>query len=674
MKSIQSIFDMSSLKKRSFYLTGTGTIAIFLLTLIFYTPALKNDFINWDDPTYVYENSNIQCLNSQSLYWMLTSLYEANWHPLTWLSHAIDYALWGLNPLGHHLTNIIIHGLNTLLIFLLVLQLMMKGKEAHRMPLLSKVPSSISRQALIVAGVASLLFGLHPLHVESVAWVSERKDLLCAFFFLLSILSYLSYTSSVVKRHRWTWFTTCLLSFILALMSKPMAVTLPLILLLLDIYPLNRLVSSSSKNISVLLEKIPFISFSIASSITTIIAQHSGGALATLERLPLADRLLNALRSLVFYLEKMSVPSKLVPFYPFPPHIHWLDLEYVISGILVLTITCSCLWMAKRKRYLFFTIWLYYVVTLLPVLGIIQVGTQAAADRYTYLPSLSIFLVVGIGVLWIFQRVALTGYKVLLRWFLLALICIIMFLLGQLTIKQIRVWRNSEILWSSVINTFPGRVPVAHNNLGLFYYGKGRFNEAIKEYRKALIINPNHPLAHYNLGISYGKAGRLDEAITEYKRALTINPHLAKAYINLGLVYVKEGRLDEAITNYKKAIVINPNYAMAHCNLGAAYGSKNMFDEAISECKKALAINPNYAEAHYNLGAAYANKGLMDKAIIECKKAIAINPNYSKAHYNLGITYYYKGNYKLALLHCDKAMELGYRVNPKLLESLKPYR
>ena len=693
------INDNDALKKRSYYLLGMGAIFIFLLTFMVYTPTLKNDFVNWDDAPYVFENNDIQFLHSQSLYWMLTSFYQSNWHPLTWLSHAIDHALWGLNPLGHHLTNIIIHGLNTLLIFLLVLQLMMKGKEAHRMPLLSEMPSSISRQALIVAGVTSLLFGLHPLHVESVAWVSERKDLLCAFFFLLSILSYLSYTSSVVKRHQWTWFTTCLLSFILALMSKPMAVTLPLILLLLDIYPLNRLVSSSSKNISVLLEKIPFISLSIASSITTIIAQHSGGALATLERLPLADRLLNALRSLVFYLEKMSVPSKLVPFYPFPPHIHWLDLEYVISGILVLTITCSCLWMAKRKRYLFFTIWLYYVVTLLPVLGIIQVGTQAAADRYTYLPSLSIFLVVGIGVLWIFQRVALTGYKVLLRWFLLALICIIMFLLGQLTIKQIRVWRNSEILWSSVINTFPGRVPVAHNNLGLFYYEKGRFNEAIKEYRKALIINPYYHLAHCNLGAVYGEKGMLDEAISEWNRALAINPKSVVAHYNLGMAYYKKGRLDEATFEYKQALVLKPRYAEAHYNLGLVYAKKGELNEAIAEYKQALAIkphdvevhthlgiayqekgelgnalyqykhaltfNPNYAEAHANLGAVYIKKGMFDEAITACNKALAINPNYAEPHCNLAIAYGSKNMLEKTISECKKALA----INPNFAEA-----
>jgi Tfp pilus assembly protein PilF len=625
-----------SLKKRSLYL---GAIFIFLLTLIVYTPTLKNDFVNWDDGRYVYENANIQSLNSKSLYWMLTSFHTGNWHPLTWLSHAIDYALWGLNPFGHHLTNIIMHGLNTLLVLFLVIRLMIKGKEADGMVSSFKMSFSISTQALIVAGVTALLFGLHPLHVESVAWVAERKELLCTFFVLLSILSYLLYVSSVVTRHRWIWFITCLLLFILALMSKPMAITLPLILLLLDIYPLNRLLHSPVRRLSIVWEKIPFFILIIVSSIVTIVAQHSWRAFRNLEQLNLDTRLLNALRALVFYLEKIMVPIKLVPFYPYPTHIHWLDLQYLLSALLVLAITGCCLWMVKRRNYLLFTVWSFYVFTLLPVLGIIQVGGQAAADRYTYLPSLSIFLLIAVGVSWVFKRGALIKQKFILGGLVLVIICIFIFL-GRLTIRQIRIWRNPEILWSFIINSFPGMVPIAHNNLGNTYDKMGRFNEAISEYKKALAINPN----------------------------------LAEAYVNLGSVYVEKGGFNEAISEYKKALAINPNFAEAHVNLGSVYEKKGRLDEAISECRKALGINPDLAAAHTNLGVAYHKKGELDEAILEYKQAIGIKPGYATAHDNLAIAYYSQGKYKLAIFHCDKAVELGGSVNPRLLQLLKPYR
>ena len=298
-----------------------------------YTPALKNDFVNFDDDEYVYENSYIRSLNLHALSWMLTAFHASNWHPLTWLSHATDYAIWGLNPFGHHLTNIILHGLNTLLVFLLVTQLMLIAKKLNLTPLSSHLFHSASVQSLIVASVTALLFGVHPLHVESVAWVAERKDLLCAFFFLLTLCSYLFYTSSIDIKNRRAWITACMVLASAALMAKPMAVTLPLLLLLLDLYPLKRIAFSEGthQNLRVLLEKIPFFLLSFISAILTILAQHAGRTLESLERLPLHFRLVNALHSPLFYLAKMLWPGGLVPFYPFPKTISVFDLTYYIN-------------------------------------------------------------------------------------------------------------------------------------------------------------------------------------------------------------------------------------------------------------------------------------------------------------------------------------------------------
>ena len=327
--------NKSSLSRRAKYTIVVWSISIFILTLSVYIPALNNDFV-WDDKEYISESTLIRSLDVDSLYRMFTSFSVGNWHPLTSLSHAIDYALWKLNPFGYHLTNIIIHGLNTLLVFLLVIQLVLREKKVYAIQPTSKTSLSFSTQSIAVAGITALLFGIHPLHVESVAWVSERKDLLCAFFVFLSLLYYLSYISSVFQKKRWFYFNTCLLFFVFALMSKPMAVTLPLILLLFDFYPLKRIrfySGKTSKQLPILSEKIPFFVLAVALSVVTIIAQKAGGAIENFERLPISFRLLNAINTLMLYLKKMVWPLELVPFYPYPNDNSILDAQYLISGI-----------------------------------------------------------------------------------------------------------------------------------------------------------------------------------------------------------------------------------------------------------------------------------------------------------------------------------------------------
>ena len=284
------------------------------------------------------------------------------------------------------------------------MQLLARGKTANAIASQSPKEPPNATTSLLAAGATAVLFGLHPIHVESVVWISERKDLLCALFYLLTISSYLTYTASSSERNRWFWLIVCFVLFILALMSKPMAVTLPLTLLLLDIYPVKRITFhplSTVQNLFPLLEKIPFLMLSIASTIITIMAQDAGGAVRSLDTFPLDARLLNATRALVFYLQKILFPLKLVPFYPFPTNLHWLEVEYFLSGMFVVAITAVCLWMLRQGKLFSFIAWSYYVITLLPVLGIIQIGGQAAADRYTYLPSLGIFILMGVGIAWI---------------------------------------------------------------------------------------------------------------------------------------------------------------------------------------------------------------------------------------------------------------------------------
>jgi tetratricopeptide (TPR) repeat protein len=575
-------------------------VFISLLTAIVYLPALKNQFV-WDDFTYVAQNSFIVSLNSTAFYKMLTAFYASNWHPLTWASHALDYAFWNLDPFGHHLTNIILHSANTFLVFFLVLQIV--SREINRQDTSSppSLPPLTSSKHLIVAAVTGLLFGIHPLHVESVAWIAERKDLLCALFVLLSILSYIPFTSSVTTKKRWIWFSICLLLFICALMSKPMAVTLPMVLLLLDFYPLRRFDRFTKGTVSILWEKIPFFVLSTASAIITIKAQRAGQAIVSFEHWDLGIRLLNALRSLTFYLEKMIVPYTLVPFYPHPQQLHGLELQYIVSGIVVLAITGLCIWLATQKKYLFGIVWLYYIITLLPVIGIIQVGSQAAADRYTYLPSISIFMLAGIGVMIVFEKSTLTKHKNLFRGLTAICIAATLFLFGQYTIKQINIWHDSESLWKHVIASFPQKAPHAHYNLGFFYGKRGRFDDAIAQFKETLAIDPNHVNAHNNLGLAYDGKGMLDEAIAEFNKTLAINPHLAEAHNNLGMTFQKKGMLDEAIAEYREALTIRPTMAEAHHNLSATYYYKKNYRLAIAHCDKAeelgYSVHPKLLES-----------------------------------------------------------------------------
>ena len=694
----------ASSEQQSLKLIGVWAIVIFIVTILVYIPALNNDFVNWDDNKYVYQNKNIHFFNLQSLYWMLTSFHASNWHPLTWLSHALDYALWGLNPLGHHLTNILLHGFNTLLVFLLAIKLTTHAQDSTMTSSNSKTSHTFSTQTFLVAGVTAALFGLHPVHVESVVWISERKDLLAAFFFILIILSYVSYTS-LPTPNRSRWFPLSILFFALALMAKPMAVSVPIVLLLIDWYPLKRLDNPGQKLIVLLKEKIPFFILSITSAIITLIAQYSGGAVGSMEQFPLGLRLMNASRSLLFYLGKMVYPLELSPFYPFPADAHWLGLPYLLSGFVVVLFTLSCLWMIKRKNYLIPIIWFYFVVTLLPVIGVMQVGIQAAADRYTYLPSLAIFLLAGLGISWIYQKAASIKYGGLLKGTVLLVTAIILLLLGQSTINQIKVWQNSESLWSYVISIFPKSIPIAHNNLGLFYHEKemlekalaeynqassidadyinsynnlgviydemDKFEDAIIAFNKALTIDPHYTEAYYNLGNAYAARGMSDEARSHYKQALISNPHYAEAHNNLGLIYEKQGKVDEAMFAYKQAINSDPYYAEAHNNLGNTYVAGGMRDKAISEYKKAISINPIYVKAYTNLGITYGEMKRVEKSIETLKKALALKADDPEIHSNLAVSYYLQGNHTLARSHTDKALALGYSVNPKLLELLK---
>ncbi len=511
-----------------------ASIVSAVVTLLVYIPALANGFVSLDDWDYVVQNPFIRRIDLSFFRSVFTETHVYNWHPLTMISYAVDYSLWGLDPFWYHLENVIFHTANTLLAGLLGARLAKsylgnRGREAG--------PLNLFFTALVTA----LFFGLHPVHVESVAWISERKDVLFTFFFLLSLLSYISYTTA--KKTQGLYYAASLFFFGLSVMSKPMAVTLPLILIIIDYCPLERGVAP----VRSIIEKIPFFALSALSGILTIWAQSAGGALTTLEAIPFPVRLLVALRGYAFYLYKLVVPAGLVPLYPYPENVSASGIEYIGSFSLIFIITAVCIATFRRYRFLS-AAWAFYLITLLPVIGIVQVGSQPAADRYMYLPSLALFLMAGI----------LAGYlasrpPVKKRAYIVAGATVILTAaLSIMTVRQISVWKDPVTLWSHVIKVYPDSY-LARYNLGGVYKAYGDFDRAIFYFTEALALRPDFSEALNNRGAAYIMTGDNKRAATDFGKAVEADPRNAEAHYNRAIALENLGLQDAAIASYTRA-------------------------------------------------------------------------------------------------------------------------
>jgi protein O-mannosyl-transferase len=614
-------------------------------TLATYGDLINYQFTSYDDNEYVTDNPPVQRgLTLNGIAWAFTTKHSSNWHPLTWLSHMLDCQLFGLNPGKHHLTNVIFHVANSLLLFLWFLY----------------ITRTLGCSFLVAA-----LFALHPMHVESVAWVAERKDVLSTFFWLLTMWAYVWY----VERPRLRRYVLVLVCFCLGLMAKPMLVTLPFVLLLLDYWPLGRLslkgsaaAEASSKpgsrvtNKRLIYEKLPLVVISALSGVVTVVAQKEAGAILTVQALPFANRMANAMIAYVSYLGKMFWPMHLAVLYPLPRHN--LPIWQVLAASLVLVVlSLLALRLARRHPYLPVG-WLWYLCTLLPVIGFVQVGGQAMADRYTYVPFIGLFIVLA----WVVADLAA-------RWrapkFLLPVAAgVVLSALMICTWVQVRYWRDSITLYEHTLDVTRNN-PVIHNNLGQDLAKQGKMDQAKAHYAEALRLDPNLAEAHNNLGLALAKQGEMDEAKAQYAEALRLNPNLAEVHNNLGVALAKQGKLDEAEAQYVEALRLNSDYAVAHNNLGMALAAQGKMDEAEAQYVEALRLNPDYAEAHNNLGLALAAQGKMDQAEAQYVEALRLNPDYAEAHNNLG----------LALAAQDKLDEAeaqyveALRLNPNLAET-----
>ena len=642
-------------------------VSLSLLTLIVYITTLRNEFLLWDDDVYVTDNTFIRTFNGVFLRRAFFDFSASNWHPLTWLSHALDYAIWGLNPLGHHMTNIILHAANTFLVVVVIWGLLTVAKE--RTQRTGRSEFLAYRTMLITAGVTGLLFGLHPIHVESVAWIAERKDLLCALFFLFSITGYTKYVRNIYNGSMQQNPSPLLLNkqyllsfvlFFLALLSKPMAVTLPVVLLILDWYPFQRVRSLQTFR-TAFVEKLPFIGLSLISSILTILAQKSGGAIKSMDFAPLSTRLLVGTKSLIAYLWKMMVPMNLIPYYPYPKNASLFSLEYALAITLVSVITIACIIIAKKQK-LWLTVWGYYLVTLLPVLGIVQVGNQAMADRYSYLPSLGPFVLIGLVIAGASKKInALLNGKLFVIFIRSVLALVVTVLLIFLTVQQISIWKNSIVFWNYIIEEKAQKAPFAYNLRGIAYEQLGQTDKALADYEKAIALDPSYDKTYNNRAIIFDKKGQTEEALADYDKAIALNPFFDKAHFNRALVFEKRGQLDKALVDYDKAIALNPYYDKAYLGMGILYSKAGIFDKAIKYLDKSIAINHKNSESYSSRGLVYALMNQDDRALEDFNKALELDPGLSVTYFNRGYIHQKIGNQNLARSDFQKACKLGNR-------------
>jgi len=693
-----------------------------LAVLAVYLPVVGLNFLTFDDDFYVTRNPQVtDGLTRAGLRWAFTHFHCANWHPLTWLSHMLDCQLYALNPLGHHLTNLLLHATNTVLLFLW----------------LRSLTAAFWRSAFVAA-----LFALHPLRVESVAWVAERKDVLCSFFGLLSLWAYTRYAAqswvlglgskvedpkSEVRSPkseagdgksggvgagseaegpkagrrlpRAAWYILSLLMFALGLMSKPMLVTWPCVMLLLDYWPLGRMenvegrrknaegrmqkgdhVSRFAFHVSLLLEKLPFFGLSAASCVVTVLAQKAGGAMVPLAALPFGARVLNAMDGYLRYCWHMFWPTDLAVIYTFTGR---TTAGNALAGLLVVAVTIVVIWQLKRKPYLLVG-WAWYLGTLVPVIGLVQVGNQTMADRYTYLPAIGLLIMLAWGA----AELAATWPR---RGLVLGSAAVATLTAYALTTQaQLPYWQNSESLFRHALKSTKGNY-VAWSGLGYYLAEQGearqaeacyraaveinpsfaeawnglgytltamrRYDEAIASFEKAVRLAPGHLKARNNLATTLAACGRIEEAEAQCRAASQLDVHAAEPHNNLGALLAGESKWEEAVAEYRLALDRDPLLNEARCGLAGALAKQGHYEEAVRELSKQLKLRPANSPVRLQLGIIQALQSNVDQAISQFSEVLRANPADSAAHYHLALALSTQGKCKDALLHYRAAVK-----------------
>jgi tetratricopeptide (TPR) repeat protein len=670
-----------------------------VVTLTAFWPMRLCDFVGYDDHDYVTENLQVRKgLTWPGIVWAFKTPVSGNWHPLTILSHMLDCQCFGLDSGGHHLTSLLFHIANTLLLF----------------GVLRQMTAAVWRSAFVAA-----LFALHPLRVESVAWISERKDVLSLFFFMLTLWAYARYAQgsarcqvsgvrtevsrrfpSSILHPPFSFYLLSLLFFALGLMSKPMLVTVPFVLLLLDYWPLRRVSgvrcqvsgegmrstdltpvnSHLAPYLRLLYEKVPFFLLSAIISVISFRAQHSGGAVPSTGDLSVGLRVGNALISYSRYLRKTFWPDDLAVFYPYPET--WPSWQVVGAGLLLTALSILVVGSARRRPYLL-TGWLWFLGTLGPVIGLLQVGMQSMADRYTYIPLIGVFIML----VWLAFDFAAAARRRLLG--VGAILVVALFACFTITRGQLRHWQNSETLFRHALLVTKNN-HVAHNVIGMSLFLQGKTNEAMIHLQESVRLQPSDAEAQNNLGGALLKAGKTAEAVAHFQQALQINPDYVKAHNNLGVVFLRQGqtaeaaeqfnaslmlnpedpdtqcavgdfafaqgRFSDAVTNYQSALQVRPDMVEAHQHLGMALVALGRPGEAVAPYQEALRLKPDLLDVHIKLGNVLLGQGKLDKAAARFRTALRLKPDYADAHNNLGMVLARKDKWDEATIQYREAL------------------
>jgi tetratricopeptide (TPR) repeat protein len=572
-----------------------------LIAFAAFLPALRAGFVTWDDNRNFVENPAYRGLGWPQLRWMWTSFHMGHYVPLAWMTLGLDFTLWGMNPLGYHLQNLVLHAANAVLVFELARRVFAMSDMQRDAPIEGSV---------VPAAVAALLFAIHPLRVESVAWITERRDMLSLLFCLTSVLLYLRHARDVGGSRR--WYVLSLTAFGCALLSKATSVSIPIVLLVLNVYPLRRLRARGSGGIAmrqVVLELLPYALLSGAVAVLSIVALRPPAQLSVGAKLAVSAY------SLMFYLAKTVWPTGLAPLYEMPKTVNPLAARYVASYVVVVVVTSIAL--AARRRWPgLTTAWLVFLVVLLPMLGLVQNGPQIAADRYTYHAAPALAILAG-AALWLWRTVPNAAR--------LAVATAVLAVFATLTWRQTAIWHDSDHLWAQVLRV-DSTSSVAQIAMGDLLIAQNRLDEAADHYTRGVTLDPSFAIGFNNLGVILARQGRLAEATARYAHAVALRPTYADAHNNWGIALSQQGDFRGAIEHFTRAIALDPHNADAEVNLGNAFVRQQRADSAIAHYERAVSLRPDDAQAYLNWGVALAQLGRMTDAIARFRQALAIEP------------------------------------------------
>ena len=581
-----------------------------IATIVAFLPVLGNGFVDWDDDKNFINNPHFRGLGVDQLHWMWTTFHMGHYVPLSWMTLGLDYTFWGMNPTGYHLTSLLLHAANALVVFALLRRLLEAGDGWQA--------AGGGRPDLVTlaAGIGALIFALHPLRVESVAWATERRDVLSGLFFFSSILQYVRSRGAAHERRG---YVIALVLFACALLSKATSMTLPAVLLVINAYPLRRIGGSngwwSVAARRVYLEIVPFALLAVATAALSIIALHPPTQLSAGAKMAVSAY------SLMFYLWKEVAPIGLSPLYEMPQHVDLAEPRFIVAYLFVIALAVA-VWLSARRRWWGFVAAITaFVVVTLPMLGVVQNGPQIAADRYTYHAAPGIAVLLAGGALWLLRRN---------RAATLGLALVAGLALGALTWDQSEVWRNSESLWQRVLDVDPNS-SIANSSIANVRYKQDRVQEGVDHSQRAVTINPNYAEGYNGLGVGLAREGRVADAITAYERAISLQPDFDEAETNLGVSLAQQGDFNGAIQHYQRALAINPDNANAQVNWGNTLVRLGRPGDAPEHYAAAIQIRPDNTDAHLNWGVAMAREGKYAEAIEHFRTALALDPNNTDA-------------------------------------------